>query len=173
MKKHLTREQLRAIHAKGYKPKGERFVTLRIPAGNVDRYKRLRGGMPEKSELYHGPDLSMHVSEDWKPEPEKKNKEMRGEISAPTKGLSVIHSPDGKYRFIGSIRETKLDEKRKKGFGTYQDALDAMKEYGYSLFGEKPKIPERRRKGESAHDFMARRTAAIPWERYSSENLHN
>lgn len=77
MKRHLTKAQLRAIHAKGYKPSGERFVTLRIPAENVDRYKRLRGGMPEKprsgkSGLY--PDMEkiiMHVSEDCNPETEK------------------------------------------------------------------------------------------------------
>ncbi len=58
MKRHLTKEQLRAIHAKGHKPSGEKFVTLRIPAANVDRYKRLRREIPEKK-------TQKEIDKDW------------------------------------------------------------------------------------------------------------
>ena len=50
--------------------------------------------------------------------------------------LSIIRKDD-KWKLIGPIKEQELhDLGVEKGFNSYQDALDAIKKYGYTLFGK-------------------------------------
>lgn len=65
--------------------------------------------------------------------------------SRPRKSLSIFLAPeDGKFHLIGSILrgDEGLFKQSKAGFVDYQDALDAMKDYGYEQFNAPATIGE-------------------------------